>query len=312
MCDTRIVPNSDNIITSTKFPVTITTVAIFNGSFGTRELGPALLSAIRSVYSKPWNIILVDKLEYGRDDILYIIVCPAGLGIKQVDMPKYYINWQLEFMIGAYNVPAYIDRMRGAIDNWEYSTFNLAISHSRDNIGSIHVPPGFNETIVDPDILTGKYVYTDENKDIDVLFLGYCDAYPRRIEIRQNCFNAKLRVWFVSDLDLEGMRKVIKRSKVCLNMAAQDEFVLATVRLNILLSNQACIVSEVSVDKVADKLYSQNGICFVPYDNIVEKLWDLVHDFDTRRTMAIKSYQWYKNQRHWNDIVDFNKLLPST
>jgi hypothetical protein len=293
-----------------QFPSSINRLAIYNASFGTRELGPALLAVLRSVYSKPWLISSVDHLEYDREDILYIIICPAGLGIKETPMPKYYINWQLEFLVGAYNVPAYIDRLRNALDNWDYSQLNIKIAAARDKIIEHHVPPGFIETIPAPDILTGQYIYTDEGKDIDVLFLGYCDAYPRRILIRDNCVRAGLKIWFPSNLDLEGMRQAIRRSKVCINMAAQDMFILAQVRLNILLSNQSCIVSEKSTDAGDDHLYQQSGMLVVPYDKIVETVWDLVRDFEQRRAIAISSYQWYRNSRKWSEIVDWNSLLP--
>lgn len=295
-----------------QFPDSIKVIAIYNASFGTRELAPALLSAIRSVHPKPWNIIKTDSFECNRDDILYIIICPAGLTMNDVAMPKYYINWQLEFMIGSYNVANYINRMKKAIVNWDYSTYNIKTSKERDNIDSIYVIPGFNETISSQDILNGNYVYTDEGKDIDVLFLGYCEAYPRRKLIHENFKNSGLNINFVSDLDLEGMKGVIRRSKVCINMAAQDTFILATVRLNILLSNQSCIVSETSIDTYADSLYSPHGVQFVPFDEIVETSWNLVQNFELRRNMAIKSYQWYKNERYWTNIVDFNNLLPST
>ena len=262
--------------TSLEFLSDIKGIWIYNASFGTRELGPALLSAIRSVYFKPWNVKLVDSLDEDRDDILYIIICPAGLGMKGIKMPKYYINWQLEYLNGNYDNDVYVNRLRGALSNWDYSQFNIDICKKRYNIESIYVPPGFNETISTPDILNGSYLYTDEGKDVDVLFLGYCEAYPRRIHIRDNCYRSHMRMWFVSDLDLEGMKRAIRRSKICINMAAFEGFILHKIRMNILLANQACVLSEVSIDREADIPYGENGVCFVPYESIIEKAWDLL------------------------------------
>jgi len=309
--NTNIIPeNKDLEITHVKFPSTIRRIAIYNASFGTRELGPALLSSLRVVYNKPWYINQVSDLEYDREDILYIIICPAGLGPNVDKLPKYYINWQLEFLIGAYNVDWYINIMKKSLINWDYSRYNIEISKTRDKIHSIYVPPGFNETIASPDILNNTYLYDDQNKDIDVLFLGYCDAYPRRIHIRNEFNKTRYRTWFVSNLDLEGMKSAIRRSKVCINMASHDTFILAKVRINILLSNQACIVSETSVDKEADNLYSQNNILFANIDSIVPTVLYLLTNFKLRQEMAIKSYQWYRTHYNWNYIVDFNKLLP--
>ena len=294
------------------FPRGIKEIAIYNASFGTRELAPALLSAIRSVYLKPWNVMITRSLEYNRDDVLYIIICPAGLGMKKIQMPKYYINWQLEYLNGNYNNPVYIERLRGALMNWDYSQTNIEIAKNRDNIHEIYVPPGFNEAITTLDILNGDYLYTDHGKDIDILFLGYCEAYPRRVTIRENCYKANMKIWFVSDLDLEGMKKAIRRSKICINMAAFEGFILHKIRMNVLLANQACVVSEVSIDRNSNIPYQNNGVCFVPYESIVETVWELLQHFDQRRAMALQSHRWYRNHQHWTDIVDFNKLLPST
>ena len=295
-----------------EFPDTIKKIAIYNASFGTRELGPALLSAIRSVHIKPWNVSLVSNIGYDKEDVLYIIICPAGLGMKDIPMPKYYINWQLEYLNGNYDNTVYIERLRKALYNWDYSQFNIDIAKSRDNIEEIYVPPGFNETICTPDILNGNYVYTDEGKDIDVLFLGYCDAYPRRLLMRENMFKSGMKIWFVSDLDLEGMKQAIRRSKICINMAAFEGFILHKIRFNILLANQACVVSECSIDRDADIPYGENGVAFIPYESIIETVWNLLNDFERRRDMALRAYRWYRNTQHWTDIIDFNKLLPST
>src|SRR3990167_2022782 len=293
-----------------KFPSTITKIQIYNGSFGTRELDSAMLAILRSVHKKPWKIEITYKLELERDDILYIIICPAGLGLNDVVMPKYYINWQLEFLIGRYNHPVYLNRLRQALDNWDYSKMNITISSTRDKINYHHVPPGFIETITTPDILSGQYVYTDEGKDIDVLFLGYCEAYPRRIKIRSQFQETGLNIYFPSALDIHGMQQAIRRSKVCINMAAFDYFILAQVRMNILFSNQACVVSEKSADEDDDVLYGEGGMLVVDYDNIVEQATSLVKDFELRRKTALKSYQWYKQNRRWSDIVDWAELLP--
>jgi len=294
------------------FPDTIKQIAIHNCSGVTRELVPALLSAIRSVHPKPWNVVLANGLQYDRDDVLFLIICPAGLGKNNVPMPKYYINWQLEYLNGNYDNDAYIDRMRGALANWDYSQHNIRLSRIRDNIESIFVPPGFNESVSLPDIVRGEYIYTDEGKDIDVLFLGWSDPFPRRKDIRENCIRAGLKTLFTHCFNDNEMKQAIKRSKVCINIATTDSFIFHTIRMNLLLSNQACIVSEHTIDRADNLEYEQNGVCVVSYHDIVETVWNLVHNFEVRRNMALRSYQWYYNTRRWTNIVDFNKLLPST
>lgn len=196
--------------------------------------------------------------------------------------------------------------------NWDYSQFNINISRLRDNIESLYVPPGFNETVSSPDIISGEYLYTDHEKDIDVLFLGWCDPFPRRLHIRDNFVRAGLKVLFVCGLNDHEMKSIIRRSKVCINIATTDTFIFHKIRMNILLSNQACIVSESTIDRSDNLQYEENGLCVVPYEMIIETVCELLQNFDIRRNMALRSYQWYRNTHRWTDIVDFNKLLPPT
>ncbi len=297
------------------FPSSIDKVGIFNASFGTRELGPALLSAIRSVYHHPELVTLVSTLEPDRDDIVYIVICPAGLWTPSNSSaaPTYYITWQLEFWRAECCTSApnpYLDKLRGALYNWEYSEYNIQTVKKHYALESIHVIPGFNETISTHDILTGSYLYTDSGKDIDILFLGYCDAYPRRVALRNECRKRGFTMWFVANLDLNGMKQAIRRSKICINVSTFDPFILHTIRMNILLSNQACIVSERTIDESTTSVYAQSGMLFVPYEEILDTCKMLIDDVEQRRKIAVQSFQWYRNERLWTDIVDFTKLLP--
>jgi hypothetical protein len=110
-------------------------------------------------------------------------------------------------------------------------------------------------------------------------------------------------------MNLQGMQEAIRRSKICINIHSMDEMsALETVRLNVLLSNQACIVSENINDPEVD-IYKDN-VFFVPYDKLVETCVALVNNPEIRKRKAIESYQWYKNERAWNKIVDFKSVLP--
>lgn len=285
-------------------------ICIFNAGFGTRELLPALYNAISNVTIDNNKLKIVETLEDSNDNNLYIIICPAGYIIKTYkSLPKWYITWQLEYMGGDYDNEYYINLLKGAVKNWDYSIINMEILLNKYGIISEFVPPGYNNYIAADDIINGEYMYNDNGKDIDMLFLGYCDAYPRRIEFREKAIESGLKVFFVADYDINEMQNVIRRSKVCVNMAMKYPFVLAKVRLNILLSNQACIVSEKSCDETADELYAQNGVVFCEYERLMDNVKFLVDNYDLRRTLAIKSHLWYRNKRDWNNIVNFRKLL---
>ena len=302
-----------------KFPDTIKEIHIFNGSPVTVELPPALVCAIRSVCAQPWTIKLVDEYYLNQDDILYIIVCPGGLKVIRDDtvddnMPLYYISWQLESFVAnnkSKKTDIYMKFVCGSLYVWDYCYSNIKILEIKYGIKPIYFPVGYIETIASADIVDGTYIYNDEDKDIDVLFLGFSDNYPRRCNIRDKLYAAGFRIWFVINLDLAEMQAAIRSSKVCINIFCKDVFPLTTVRLNILLSNMACVLSEIPSDDRAFDIYAKGGVVFTEYDKLVDKCTELVNDFEKRRYIAVKSHQWYKNERRWTDIVDFNRLLPT-
>lgn len=283
------------------------TIGIFNASHVTTELIKALLYALRSTLSYPEKVIVVNELIYDNDNMLYIIICPAGLGSeKYIKPPKYYITYQLESLKVLEEREHYRNFLSGAICNWDYSRKNVEFLKSH-NINSYYVPPGFTSSMTTLDILEGSYLYSDYCKDIDVLFLGW-DIYERRKYIEDTLILNGLRVLFVSGLDIEGMKKAIRRSKICLNLHFMDNMTcFETIRLNILLSNQTCVVSE-DIDDPEKEIY-RDHIKIVPYNDIVQTCVKLIGDPETRKRLAISSYQWYSNQRTWTKIVDFNRLL---
>ena len=288
-----------------------TSIAIYNASDATVELAQALLATIKSVHAKPWLVSLVDAYTYNSDQILYIIVCAAGNGASEKDiaLPKHYIAYQLEPTVILERQP-YQKLLKGAHAVWDYSPLNVSYLDSLA-IPSIHVPVGYHPSTSALDVVSGQRSYTDHSKDIDVLFLGV-DTYPRRQKIRNELYSRGLRIWFVCGMGIKQMQETIKRAKICLNLHVRDDMsCLETVRLNVLLSNQACIVSE-DFGEVKDGTVEEysSAVQFSSYDKLVDTCVELVGNFQRRQQLAHQGYQWYL-QRNWTDIVPFTKLLPS-
>lgn len=292
------------------FPSTIKSIAIYNASFGTRELARALLDAIHAVYATPQHVTITSTLDNDRDDILYIVICPAGFGASNITKgPKYYINYQLEptFVLDR---NTYLPILSAAICNWDYCQYNVQYLTSLYNINSLYLPIGYTPCISTNEIISANYMYQEQDKDVDVLFLGYCEAYPRRLKIRDDLYRVGLRIWFVSDFDLTNMQQAIKRARICLNIHNADNMnSLETIRLNILLSNYACIVSEEVI--APERNDYKEALIFTPYKDLVGKCLELKWQSQQRLDQAVKSYQWYSTKRRWNDLVDFTKLLPA-
>jgi len=291
----------------TEFPSSIKYIHVINKSHVTTELPIALMSAIRFVHPRPDKVHCTGEINYETEEILYIIICPAGMATNyDVVTPKYFITYQLEPTPVLDRKP-YQRTLSKALYNWDYSRKNVNYLHDNTVTKSIYIPPGYSPYISIPIVTDGRYLYTDDGRDIDVLFLGY-DQYERRKSIKQNLIKTGLNVVFICGLQLDGMQKLVRRAKVCINIHAILSC-LETIRLNILLANQACVVNEY-IDDDEVKVYEDYMIT-VPYDKLVDTCLELVNDTERRRLMALKSFYWYRRERDWNKIVDFNQLLPS-
>lgn len=310
--DIIILKMSDTLLDNIVFAKTIKNISIYNASRVTSELAPSLLEALRLSHQYPERINIVPNYKLDDETTLYIIICPAGLGSEFSHQgPIYYVTYQLDpgLPAPAFSRDTYLKFLSGAIYNWDYSNKNAEYLKKEHVINTLYVPPGFTHSLSTGDLTNGSYIYSENDKQIDVLFLGW-DIHERRRLIRDALYGSGLRIWFVSHLDTEAMKQAIRKSKICLNLHYMDKLpCLETIRLNILLSNQACIVSE-DIDDPEINIY-KDAVTVVPYDKIVQTCVDLVGDPTRRRRMALKSYQWYRSQREWSKIVDFNKLLPS-
>lgn len=281
-------------------------IIIFNSSFGTRELPDALISTLRR--SLPYDYELSIESDCNDENSTYLMICPAGL---RRSPPKNYIAWQLEF-IGNKNendpdTAKYFEILKGAKAVWDYSKYNIELLNEK-NIKASYVPLGYNESLSPLDLIFDQYTYDDEERTTDVLFLCYCDAYPRRLMMRDLC-KRKFKCSIFSDLDIEGMKREIRRAKICINVHVEKRFILEIVRLNILLSNQTCVISERSLEPDIDTLYSQIGVKFVDYDDMIPEIERLLTNFEERKRLAISSFQNYRKYRRWEEVVDFPSLL---
>jgi hypothetical protein len=278
--------------------MTWTSIGLYNASHVTSELLLALQYTLEPLFS---NLITVTSIEPNNNEILYIIICAGGFSYDNPSTwPKYYITYQLEptYVFERVNYRAFL---AGALRNWDYSQKNVDYLSQYPEIRIQYLPIGYVPQI------TAVTDYCDNYKDIDVLLLGW-DAHSYRKHIRQEMVQAGLKIVFICGLNLTGMQDHIRRAKICLNMRSGIIIqCLETVRLNILLSNRACIVNEEINDPELD-LYNEYLIT-VPYRRLTQACLNLIGDFNQRHLMATKSFNWYSTQRKWNDIVDFKQLI---
>lgn len=286
------------------FPSTIKKIYIMNLSHVTPELALALHRILDQIgIPSTIKYLYFDPLEEDRDDLLYIFICMPPIDILKV---KYFIFWQLEYLRTKCNT-YYAEVLKKALYLWDYSTDNLSYIEERFHRQAILFRPGYVDLLTHPDLLENSY--SDEGKDIDVLFLGWIDISEHRKEIQRQLNRQGCRTNFSCGHNLREMQELIRRSKICINIHYESGFILQVVRLNILLSNLACIVSEEVVDKDAQDLY-QKEVIFSSYEKLVPICLDLLANEEQRKEIAHRSFDWYRKERKWDQIVDFPSLLP--
>lgn len=277
-------------------------IVIFNASHVTKELPIPILNCLSQITTK--QIVISLSPNFTEENTLFLIICPAGWK-PEISLPKNYITYQLE--INPYEFDqrrpyiSYLQILKSAIFNWDYSLKNC-LRFPEFNLK--YVVPGYDS------YLTNKInvPYTDKCKIYDVLFLGW-DIYPRRQFLKKELEKRGLKVLFVCDLDLRSMQHHIRISKIQLNFHFSDTTdVLETIRLNILLSNSSCVVSETTNDEIQNEY--KDYVSFVPFEELANKCVELIKNNSERERMANESFQWYSTKRIWKEIVDFKQMLP--
>lgn len=211
------------------------------------------------------------------DDRQYIVLGSHNLAVPQSFMPGA-IFFNLEKWASKEITPkvhqAYIEH-----ETWDYSPINA------EKLGTIHVPLGYM-----PQMTRIPY---QSKKDIDVLFYGLITDRRRRLldEIRS-------RGLVVEDWNLVRKKAVrdeaIARSKIVLNahLARPDE-PFEAVRVQYLLANKACVVSETSPDAQE----YESGVFFADYDKIAELCEKVVRDSVAREQTAAAGFEFIKTKK---------------
>jgi len=280
-------------------------IVVYNlASYVVGELTQALVNCMKTVHN---NVIAGSSFtgdnpnwDLNSESKLYIVICPSGLNLeKDIKYPKYYIPYQLEPAFKFEKFPLYHNIMNNAYNHgWDFSQLNI------DNLGnnSIHVPIGYDSSV------TKVFEYNESEKDIDVLFLGsWCDI-PRRIQICA-ALNATVKCMFVCGENFDGMIDLIRRARICLDIRHDDKIEnLASVRLNLLLSNCSCIIAEETPKDPGSDIY-KDYVKFVNHKYMVYEILMLLKQPNEIKNRAEKSFRWYTNERKWTSIVDFRQLF---
>lgn len=299
-----------------KFPDTIVELHVYNASHVTREMLDSLFgifSEAAGVLNSKIKVVKTGVIELNRDDILYFIINAAGLRERVSQYPKYFVVYQLDQLLPTFrylldNVE-YINILKRSLMSWDYNPGNVEVLHQEGVPNSIYVPVCYHKSLSSPLVLQDSYVYSDEKKEYDVVFLGWPTHYPRRVQILTKLVENDVNVGCWWTLGPDEMKEKILSAKIILNMRAIDIGRLETVRLAITLSNYACVVSERSADSTLDAEYEAGGVLFVGYDELVPTILKVLKDFDLRKSLAEKSFKWFAG-RSLTALTNIQELLP--
>jgi hypothetical protein len=280
----------------------ITTISIFNASHVTREIDKVVYNYFYKNFSEKYKIDRCKELKYQEENVLYVVICPAGL--HSFECPKNYIVYQLDQSV--YNTHMnkndYLQFLNNARCIFDYSKMNIEYLNKKGIDNTLYFPIAYDESLT----IKNLGEYNDVGKDIDVLFLGWTLPNSRRSKISDDLKSKGYNVVFIWDKTPLEMQELIVRSKVCLNIHTYDQGILETARLSNYLANRACVVSELCLDTDMVDIYSKHGVTFVLYDSLCDKVIEFLSNQNIRSHLAETSFQWYKS------FYTIHNLFPPT
>jgi acetyltransferase-like isoleucine patch superfamily enzyme/SAM-dependent methyltransferase len=169
-----------------------------------------------------------------------------------------------------------------AFEVWDYSLTNI---HNLQGLGVHHVkhvPIGYAP------ILSKIPQCSRAQQDIDVLFYGSLNE--RRDRILHQLQDRGIKVATLFGVYGPERDKVIARAKIVLNIHFYEAKVFEIVRVSYLLANQKFVISEQSPND-PDTDFLDQGLVFVPYEELVETCVKWLEDREGRDAIAQQGFQ---------------------
>lgn len=231
----------------------------------------------------PNNHTPFEQIYANESTTLFIIV---GFHRSTERLPLAFVAVQSEQPGSKWFSTMYFDRLSNALAVWDFSPRNVEFLSSH-GLRNVHLVPTRVPMVSYMQTGIGTII-SPVSEDIDVLFYG--SNHPRRrcIEqsLRRKGLNAVFRYYNLFDEERDSL---IRRAKVVLNIHYWPESSLETHRVEYLCSKGKCVVSEISMDPVLDRVYS-DSIKLCPYQDIVKETLRLCTSGEERRSMECNAY----------------------
>ena len=205
-------------------------LVIYNHSVYFNEYANPLFSTLKN---SGWEVTLTTTLPLPPDSF-YIMF---GLLSASVPAPLTpYIAVQLEQETSSFFTPEYIDKLRGAVEVWEFSASTIPFLATH-GVKAYHVPLGKVPTPLTP---IGV-------EDIDVVFLGVLN--PRRREVLDALLNAGVHVATSDRIFGTVKDELVARARLVLNIHYYPNATLEQLRILPALSTGKLVISEIARDQ---------------------------------------------------------------
>ncbi len=242
--------------------------------------------------------LLTDEMKID-DSNMYIMI---GLNNPQVRMPKRYIAYQFEQTGNrkSWFTEEYVDKLKGAIEIWDYSIRNIQNIKVYGELPLCrYVPLCYMDNLTCIDYIKNS----ESEKKYDILFYG--SACPRRDDIIFRLRKEGFRVYYgTNNLWGADRNRLIKQSKIILNIHYYPRPVLETSRLSYLIANKAFVISEPSLDPILDSEY-KNYVKIVEYDEIVNECRYYLENPKSCEEFVEKSIVRYMEKKY-PDVIPLN------
>jgi hypothetical protein len=202
---------------------------------------------------------------------------------------------------------------------WDYSRGNARTLHApfcQLNTSLLEVLPLF----LFPGLLLGDAPppYTDEGKDLDVLFVGTISPEDRRWALLSALRDEGLKVLIIAaSFDTASRERDIARAKVVVNIHRQTSswatlpeaskraavWPLELIRLQVLLANGAVVVSEESEAWDMAPLLAAGAMQFAPYDGLAETVLRAVRTPLAKRKAASARARAFSVSRQMDEVL---------
>lgn len=190
--------------------------------------------------------------------------------------------------------PNYIDAL-SSHRCWDYSRYNIAaLTRQRPNASPEYVPLGYAPPLT-------RLLKDSDEEEIDVLFYGCLN--PRRKKVLDVLAAEGYNVQIAYGAYGAERDSLIRKAKLVLNIHYYDSHIMEAVRVSYLMANSKAVVSECADDTEVYSHY-RDGLCLVPYDELVHACVDLLTDFAKRRQLEKQAFSAIKKITYAEVLMD--------